>query len=471
MSISRTPNLKNILRSLACTGIFLVQVHADVVRQPLQTEVVFDVGQIVNTAYPLVPDGQVLQSTNLTITQAVDLNDRLSVEVGIGGLFFYTTPNVKALDYQRGIKFGTTVAEAMGIVKLGALGNPIGSLKFGIIPFKYNPDAKNLGEFLLRDQAYPTIMVSGGLSAINSAGMQVQGLDLELQTGPFKHSLLAYIERGIEPTGDISSAYIVSFNPHPSIEFGAGVALAHLISIKPSKTTPTGPQLGGASVSGQPLNRYKGDTVVTDVTDSNYSNYTFKATKLMARVSFNPQVFLKDELLGPEDLKIYGEVAVLGVKDYPFYYSNVFNRIPIMGGINLPTFKLFDRLSFEIEYIKSIFPNSVYWSYENNAVPIPGIVPIGMQTYHDLLYGGADPFTGNPVPGYDKNSVSSQRLKWSVYLKKTLVPGLKLYAQVASDNMRGYNANVGPGALVMLPEPLVKTPGQWYYLVRFDVGI
>jgi hypothetical protein len=309
--------------------------------------------------------------------------------------------------------------------------------------------------------------------------MQVEGADLELQTGPFKHSFVVYTERGIEPTGDITPAYIVSYKPHPAIEFGAGVALAHLISVKPSRTTPTGPKLSGASPLGQPLNRYKNDTVVTDINDSNYSNYTFKATKLMARAAFNPQAILKADLLGPEDLKLYGEVAILGVKDYPYYYSNIRNRMPIMAGINLPTFKLLDRLSVEVEYLKSVFPNSTYWSYEYDAVPIPGMVPQGGQTYHDLLYGGVDPngavdpITGLPVlvPGYDKNSVSNRSLKWSVFLKRTLVPGLTLYAQAASDNMRGYNANVGPGALVPLPEPIVRTPSDWYYLVRFDIGI
>ena len=450
----------------ACAA-FLNFGQADVVRQPLQTGVIFDMGQIVHSNYPEVHDGQMLQSTSLLISQSVDVNERLNITIGVGGLFFYSIPNVIGLSYQRSIKYGTIVDEAMGSVKLGAVDHPMGHLQFGIIPFKYNRDAKNLGEFLLRDNAYPTTMVSGGVSIINSAGFhtegagfQAEGVNLEMQTGPITHDLLVYTERGIEPNGDITPAYVFSYKPHPAIELGGGVAFAHLISLKPSRTTPNGPGPGisDASAPSLPLNRYKNDTLVTDIKDSGYSNYTYQSIKVMARVAVNFQSILHSELLGPEDLKLYSEVAILGVQNYPFYYSDIWNRIPVMGGVNLPTFRLLDRLSFEMEYLKTAFPNNIYFSYWKNSLPVPGIVTTG-QTYHEL------------VASWDKNSLSSRDIKWSLYLKRKVIPGLTLYAQVASDHMRGYDANVGPNVLVPLPEPIIRTPSDWYYLVRLDLGI
>src|SRR6185312_11226430 len=128
---------------------------------PLQTEVVIDGGQIVNTHYSQVFNGEMLQATSVNLTQVVNASERLSFAVGIGGLFYYSIPDVHALAYQNVIKFATTVSEAMGTAKLGSVSDPVGHFRFGLIPFKYNQDAKNLGEFLLRDEAYPTIMVSG----------------------------------------------------------------------------------------------------------------------------------------------------------------------------------------------------------------------------------------------------------------------------------------------------------------------
>ncbi len=451
--------------------------RADVTREPLQTNVIFDAGQIIHSNYPEVHDGQMLQSTSLSITQGINVNERLNLAVGVGGLFFYTIPNVFGLSYQRAIKFGTTVTKAMGSVKLGALDDPLGKFNFGIIPFKYNPDAKNLGEFLLRDEAYPTVMVSGGLSTINSAGFQMEGAELRLHTGPITHDLVIYTERGIEPTGDLTPAYVFAYKPHPAIEIGGGVAFAHLVSFKPSSTTPKGPLLSpvissaSGEVVGQPMNRYKGDTVVTNLNETGYSNYTFQAIKVMARASLNLQSIFQSELLGEDDLKLYTEAAILGVKDYPYYYTSMMARTPIMAGFNFPTFKLLDKLSLEVEYLKLQFPNSNYWSYATDAVPVPGIFPSGGQSYHDLLYGGVSANDGSIIKPYDKSSMSHRSFKWSFYLQRKVVPGLTLYAQAASDYMRGYNANVGPGALVPLYEPIIRTPSDWYYLVRLSLGI
>lgn len=451
--------------------------NSEVTREPLQTNVIFDAGQIIHSNYPEVHDGQMLQSTSLNLIQSVKVNERLDFSVGLGGLFFYTIPNVVGLSYQRSIKYGTTVSQALVSIKLGSVSDPVGHFNFGIIPYKYNPDAKNLGEFLLRDEAYPTVMVSGGLSTINSAGMQVEGTQLQLLTGPLTHDLLVYTERAYEPTGDISAAYLLSFKPHPVFELGAGVAFAHLIPFKPSSTTPKGPLLTpiNPSPSGevltQPMNRYANDTVVTNINDVGYSNYTFKSTKLMARASFNPQALIKSDLLGEDDLKLYAEAAVLGIKDYPYYYSSIMNRTPIMAGFNFPTFKLLNKLSVEVEYLKPAFPNSNYWSYATDAVPVPGIIPEGGQSFHDVLYGGVSANDGSIIKPYDKKSLSHRAFKWSIFLERSLVPGLTLYAQAASDYMRGYNANVGPGALVPLYEPIIKTPSDWYYLVRLSLGI
>ena len=435
--------------------------YADVVREPIQTGVSFDVGQIPQSSF-LSDDeqGTWLQRTGVSITQAVDVGERLRLIVGVGGLFFNSYP--EKMSYERSLKFGPGVGQAQGIYKLGNMSDSWGALRFGLIPYKYNPDAKNLGEYLLRSTAYPNVLVTGGFSIINSASYMMQGIDFELHTGPVKHNVFIHSERGYEPTGDISPGYLISYSPHPSVELGAGAEYAHLIPARPSVTTPK----ASISTATDATGRYQGDTVVTDINDKGGSYYTFKAVKIVARASVNFQTLLKSDLFGPEDLKLYSEAAVLGVKNYPFYYSDVWHRIPVMVGLNLPTFKFLDVLAVEGEYRKADFPNSVYQSYVYRTLPIP------------TLNKGDN---GVPLPdqspdGYDKNSLSkgpwyrNYGIKWSVYAKREIVQGLAAFVQVASDHNRPVSFT-SDGALIPSYEPLTRKPSDWYYMVRLQLGI
>ena len=88
--------------------------------------------------------------------------------------------------------------------------------------------------------------------------------------------------------------------------------------------------------------------------------YTLAGTKLMARASFDFKPLFKsfaDQFLGPNDLRIYSEAAILGLKNYPVYYDDLSKRIPIMVGFNVPTFKVFDVLALEVE--------NYNWNYSN----------------------------------------------------------------------------------------------------------
>jgi hypothetical protein len=436
-------------------------VWAEAVREPIQTSVTFDVGQIHQSSFEDA-DELWLQRTGVTITQAVSLNeDRLRLIVGIGGMFFNSYPEAVTVSYQRSLKFGPGISQAQAITKLGPLDNPWGAVHLGFIPFKYNPDAKNLGEYLLRSSAYPNVIYSGGYNMINSANMLVLGATMEVKTGPVDHSLVLSIERNYEPNGDLTPSYLVAYKPHPAIEIGGGITLSHLISVKPSLTTPDGKISTGTS----PSNRYDDDvdTVVTDPADTTYSNYTFKGTKLMARASINFQTFLQWSWLGPEDLKLYSEAALLGVKNYPYYYDNRWHRIPVMVGLNLPTFrfgnfKAFDALAVEAEYRRADFTNSVAISYVDYTLPLP---------YLGFSQNPADYEKTNPRRG---PWYRDEGIKWSVYAKRGLIPGLDLYAQVASDHIRPMKFT-SDGALVPTREPLTLRPSEWYYLVRLQMGI
>jgi hypothetical protein len=430
-------------------------------REPLTIGSAFDIGQINADIYDNGENElQMVQRTAVTMKERVDIQDRLSLSVGIRGMFWYHYPETNQ-SHTRLTKFISDVLEAQGVYRLGAPSDPWGKVQFGLFPFKYNPDAKNLGEYLLRSGAYPNYITTGGWSIINSAEFLTEGVNLEARTGPLKHNLLVTIERGIEPINDLSPIYMAAYAPNKVFDIGLGVEFAHLIAVKPSATTPNGP-----TFKGDPLNRYKGDSLVFDTATTGYSNFTFKSTKLMARASLNLQALIQSTLLGPEDLKFYAEAAVLGVKDYPYYYEGVIHRIPIMAGVNLPTFKLMDMLSFEVEYQNTQFAENVAISYENG-LPIPQVRKDAIGTYQDA------------VAKYDKDANGSQDLKWSFYGKKSVIPGLTLYAQAASDHMRGIQyTKVFQSDLVTKSWNYDKHAvwyfpfkGDWYFLFRVELGI
>ena len=107
----------------------------------------------------------------------------------------------------------------------------------------------------------------------------------------------------------------------------------------------------------------------------------------MARLSVDPKGFLPSgfkDMCGNEDFKIYAEAAILGftnitaykdsmdpntglpvpgkfaIDSSKNYYSRISQRIPVMFGFTLPTFKLLDYLSAEWEWYGWPFAPSLY---------------------------------------------------------------------------------------------------------------
>jgi hypothetical protein len=147
-------------------------------------------------------------------------------------------------------------------------------------------------------------------------------------------------------------------------------------------------------------------------------------------------------------LKFYGEAALLGVQNYPVYYAKMMERLPIMVGLNLPTFNFFDILSVEFEYRKWGFLNSTGQIVDNN-------LPYWDTTPSDFLAGTAD-----------KKAIKAQDKKWTVYAKKQIAQGISIYGQAASDWARGIDQNN-----VLTKLAITQKPSQWYYLFRVEFGI
>jgi hypothetical protein len=486
-----------LLRPLAALAIVPGMLFADLEVRPKEMGASVDFGQIKGGA---VEEDQILTRTGVFLTGSGVYDKKLDIRVTVGGLFWYPLPEFTTPE--RTVRFGPGVGQAQAIWSFGDPESPWAKLRVGLFANKYNPDAKNLGEYLFRSGTYPGALWTGGWSYLNSAAYMAQGAALNISNldGKLTHDFSLFMERDIEPTNDLSPGYIITYKPSSAFEVSSGVVWAHALSLNSDRLTPKDrknaydkrtnlplsleergkpgyaegdaaivpetipdPAGGGGTIPnpliGQQVpGRAENVVYVTAAQNGVPSNqleyYTFKGFKTMFRTSLDIGALLGVDAIPAGDFKIYGEIALLGVQDQPYYYEHKDERMPMMGGINIPTFGLLDRLSMEVEYHKSRFQNTVGLVYDRQ-LPLP----LNSEAENPLA------FTDSAVAA-NKGSFAKDDWKWSLYGHRKITEGVTLTAQVASDYLRSFGAEVKPTSIAS-----TVRPKDWYYMLRLDFGL
>jgi hypothetical protein len=298
------------------------------------------------------------------------------------------------------------------------------TLRAGFFPYNYNPDVKNLGLYLLRGPVYPGVLISGFETKHVLPVANMLGLQVRHQAGAFTHDLLLNSETDFAPYFDVSVAYLAAYQAR-AFRVGAGVNFYHAIPIDGKITR--------GEVWAPPGNVVQTTEIVG-----------FDGTKVMANAAFDPKAFTGDfGLLGPADLRLYGEVALIGLDNDSVHnaiYGDVFkNRMPVMVGFNLPAFKLLDFLSVEVQWYGSKLRDDLS-GYNTTS----GVRPSPL-----------------PVATADSN-LTRDNLKWSINGARMLGDHVRLSFQFANDHLRpgtyaGDGDNNPPGR-----EALLITPKDWY---------
>jgi hypothetical protein len=307
----------------------------------------------------------------------------------------------------------------------------------GYFPYKYNNEARNLGEYLFRSTAYPQTLTTefdfpfariAGLYARSSyvSGQNTMNLDLIANTNTEWMAI-----------GDLNLSLLASYNYAHLFEIGAGVQFGSLISADEKATTP----------------KTNATRYLDGMDTSQY--YTFRGTKVMGRFSFDPKKIIPPSVLsifgdfGDEDLKVYGEAALIGVKNYgvalytPVWYNSILERIPVMLGFNFPAFKLLDVLSLEGEWWGNRYPNSMQGIVQDG-VPLPFL-----EDTRDI----------------DSTKYKNDNLKWSIFGAKTFAGRYRISFQAASDHMRTFAWDWSRQDW----EESLQGPDKWYFIVKFGV--
>lgn len=431
-----------------------------------------DVGQIVHGLNEDTKEDyrwQMLRRTNIFLGQSAAIGERAEIRLGQMGVFFYVLPEEDGAPHTRLQKFGLGPTLAEFTYRFGEPEANWSSLQLGIFPYKYNPDAANLGEYLLRSGTYPGFLVTGGWNFLNSASFQVQGAGFtsRLFGDRLSTTLLLPMESVNPPMHSLSPTAVATWMPFKGLELGAGASCNHCIAARPSKESPSKydstilpsymqrPTSLILSVKHIPVpdptpeNPGRMRDSVEVIRDSTRF-YTFQGVKLMGRISLDPKAFFRDiGPFGPADLRLFAELAMLGVKDYPFYYPSIGRRMPVMFGMNLPTFGLLELLTIQGEYYNPVFANNIDAVYEQQ-------YPIPYHRNYDPAYG----------PESVAGSVKRDRWHWSALARKQAFKGVNFYMQAANDHIRTFDYNIKP-----IKIPITSRPADWYYLFRIELGV
>ncbi len=438
--------------------------HADLVRNPTNFGANLDAGQIIagNIYEKGVSrgraDGQMLTRTGVYMTESAVYNERMTIAVTFGGIFWIPLPEENSNPQNRRVLFGPGVGQAQATYAFGK--NPLqpaATLKFGLFPYKYS-ESVNLGEYLYRSGTYPGYLITGGWSYLNSSSYTAQGahLSVPMLGGMLNHDVTLFMERDIEPARDISPGYMLTVKPTPFVKLRAGGVWAHGLSFQSDKILT--PRSGNDAIdngysksTGLPIKDEPTPSPCSDQISNNTPDnrpdcgyYTFKGFKVMGGGSVDLGMLLNNSAVAPGDFQLYAEVALLGVKDYPYYYDDKLERMPVMVGVNVPTFGILDKLSLETEYRRTRFPNTIGSVYQDQRP-----LPIGSEESPTL---------------YTEEKTS---WKWSVYARRSLLKGVSVHAQVANDHMRHF------ASLFADPHhrPATERNTDWYYIMRLEFGI
>jgi hypothetical protein len=419
--------------------------------------------------YASIEEGQIVQGTYPTQSNGVPRADHVWVQRMFAGFNASALFNPLPIKTNLGLEmrmsnefprmandFGKTrrlyfypyLTEADLMYYIGDSSRPLFSVTAGYFPIKYNRNSRNLGEYLFRSGTYPQYLVTD----FDFAATRLAGLNLSYSpiTGL---NLNVILNSNIEwqAIGDLNLSCLASYNFQDIFEIGAGVTFASIVSADPKITNGDINQVTNVMEYLKP----NGDTAML----------TFRGTKLMGMVSFDPKKLLRSDILGKEDLKLYAEAAVLGVQNYPAtldssvthsittIYDDIMQRIPVMFGFNVPTFKLLDVFSIEGEWFGSRRPNDMGAVVKyNQPIQIPG---------DKMSYYLKDTAT---VSHAAHQQYIDDDWKWSVYAKRTLAGHFQIIGQIASDHMRWFAQDWRDQDW----EEALRNPSQFYY--RFKLA-
>ena len=451
------------------------------------------------------------QASEIFLGERATKGDRISIDLSLRGMMQYSYYIDNSADVgawtTRFPCWGFQVNSAFGTYIFGDPEIKPFSLTLGFFPYKYNPEVKNLGEYLFRSMAYPNYL----RTVFDEPYQRILGLKLSslLLGGRLRQDLIISNEWDINPTQDFSVAYVAGYSIGKILDIGLGGQAYHLISVSKRYTDPEDITYNG-----------KGWYWATEQDSINdiKSYYSFRGIKLMGRFTVKPLASVPEiklpiagKLFGPQDLNFYAEANVLGLKNYKThspdneYYNKLSERIPVTFGINAPTNPvfaygiipiavflfgkddyMFNRQEHELQADSSVvdvrvkdFSKRLMWS-AGSAVTT-GIMlflqdKVGLNVRPDVLNFEFEYWTNRypnsfesvysyyaAIPEVNPSAATSQhnRWHWSVYASKQMAKWFVNF-QIAQDHYIPYS----PELHKQETSDAVGAAGLWWWTLK-----
>ncbi len=351
------PAIIGMMALTLITGIYVIG-NAEELVQTLYGEGNINTGQIVNgnSRYETDPGSMQhrwLQSNAMVLGDSMTSGSRMTMKIEMVSVLRFSS--LVQNDNQIGMidarlpSGGIYITQASGTHIFGDPETKPFSVTLGLFPYKYNPDVKNLGEYLFRTMAYPSyINANFDQPFVRILGLKFSSL---LLGGNLRQDLILSNEWEQYPTKDFSLAYVAGMNIGNIVDIGIGGQAFHLFSVRGNYTTPDSVRTQNQWTDGQWYYATASDSMVDKKTP-----FSFKGIKLMGRINIHPLASVPEikapvigTLFGKEDLTLYAEANVLGLKNIPThnpggqwdFYNKLSERIPITFGVNAPTNPVF----------------------------------------------------------------------------------------------------------------------------------
>ncbi len=340
----------------------------------------------------------------------VRYQDLLELDIVGEGMMAFSTPQLGKEPTTLQPRHSFYIKSSNAKVMLGDPSFLFFEIQAGYFIYKYNSDVRNLGEYLFRSNPYPLVIYAD----FDYAKTNLLGLRLNFQgfNKLFSNDLLLHSEVVSLPVQNWSISDVAEVNLFKIASFSIGGSLYHFLNV-----------YQGQYMLNSFDRYYYAENLSDDITRT-YSDTVLdhSAIKAMARVALDPKQIISLIFRGGEqlpffnrnDLRLYGEIDLLGFKDYPLYYEDIADRIIYSFGFNIPGLFILDLLNLEFEYCSN---QSAYSDENFFGETRPSWIPASNITIGDTL----------------------QRApwRWSAYVKKSFFNDhLSLIAQVARDHKK-----------------------------------
>lgn len=342
-----------------------------------------------------------------------------------------TTSSIMKETYKLAYRAG--LPKAVGIFNFD-LGYMTLNIESGVMEYTFNPDVKNLGNYMYRSSSYPLVLKTNlDYPYANIVGIhpEIGLLNNTLKLGSIINSITTQA-----PFNDFSLGFFASYSPESKfIDVGFGICADRLISVNDRATD-----------------------VVNDKANLGDTTLTLRSTKIDFRINLDPKKLLGEgieDMLGKEDGKVYFEAAMLGTKDPTLCFpvdsilpKSIFRRVPLLFGVNIPTFKVLDYLSFEVEFLDYPYANDWWGAIVGAPTPKPSR-------------------PSNSDTTWVENYRTKDNWKWSVQLKKS-ISKFDFIAFVANDHKfyDTFNAEIQG-----VTEQTLRTPKDWHWYIKLQYNL